>query len=1516
MSEQAPAENPAEAIAIIGMAGRFPGAPDVEAFWRNLRQGVESRTTFTDEQLEAAGVDRSLYSRPDYVRSGFVLEGTELFDAAFFGYSPREAEVMDPQQRLFLECAWQALEHGGYEPASFPGPIALFGGTGPSSYLLTRLLPNAQVMESVGAYALTLANDKDFLCTRVAHKLDLRGPAVTVQTACSTGLVAVHMACQSLLSRESDMALAGAVSFSSDPHTGELYSPGGIHSPDGHCRAFDAQAQGTAGSGGVGVVLLKRLSEALEDGDFIHAVVLSTAINNDGSAKVGFTAPGVEGQAAVITEALAVAGVEPESIQFIETHGTGTTLGDPIEVAALNQAFRSRAGQRRTCALGAVKTNIGHTDAAAGLAGLIKVALSLRNREMPPTLHFTQPNPRIDFDGGPFYVNDVLKPWPAPPGAPRRAGLSSFGMGGTNAHAVFEEAPARELQPSAKPRHLLALSARTPEALEQATDNLASWLSSHPEADLGDVAYTLLAGRRRFAHRRVLVCGDTAEAQRLLQSREPGRVLTTEQEANERPVVFLFPGQGTQEPGMAREEYASEPVFRRHLEECCKKLVPHLGFDLREVLYPKQGQEEQAAERLEQTALAQPALFVVEYALARLWMSWGVKPQAMVGHSLGEYVAACLAGVFSVDDALALVAERGRLMQRQPEGAMLSVALSEQELRPLLGAELELASINAPALCVATGPTPAIQALETRLSQQGVQHRRLHTSHAFHSAMMEAALPLFEARVRTLRLSPPKIPFISNVTGTWITAEQATNPRYWADHLRRPVRFAEGVATLLSEPSRIFLEVGPGRALSTLVRQCAGSAAAVTVVGSLGARRERPGTGSPLLEAAGQLWQEGVKLEAAKLYASEKRGRLPLPTYPFQRERYWIERGAGMAMVQQAPGTAGKKTEVGAWFHVPAWKPARLPATGSKELSGTRWLVYVDGTGLGRQVVEGLEASGARVVRVVPRAEGLARLGEREWGLAPGRRADHEALMEELRQQGSLPEHVLHLWSLEPASSLEAEQERGFQDLLALAQALGPRLGQAESTLHVVTCGTQDVTGDEPLRPGNALLLGPCRVLPQEEYPRLRCQLLDVVAPAQGGARLTRLAKQVVAELRAPSHEPLVALRGEHRWVEGYAPHPLPAPSQGLGRLREGGTYLVTGGLGRIGLMMAEYLASAARARLVLVGRSPFPERQEWPAWLAARGEQDGVSRKIRRLQALEARGAQVLLVRADVSQPAQLEQALAQARERFGALHGVVHSAGVVGEDTHVAMRDSTPERCEPLVRAKVRGTLALVEALRDQPLDFVLLQSSISTVLGGLGFSAYAAGNAFLDCLAAVRSREGATPWISVGWDGWQARDEDEAGTSITLPEGMDALRRLLAAPEAARWIVSTHDLAARRTLWVQQVQQAARVPTTRHRRPRLRTAYEAPRDSLERGLTDIWQELLGVAEVGIHDDFFELGGHSLLGTQVLSRVRESFQVELPLRTLFEHPTPAGMATVILQARTAATDTAALEALLSELE
>ncbi len=874
-------------IAIIGLAGKFPDAKNIEKFWHNLQAGVESITFFTSEELIASGIEAALVNNPNYVKARGILADAELFDASFFGFSPREAEITDPEHRLFLECSWEALENAGYNPENYSGLIGVYAGSGLSGYLF-NVYTNESIRNSVDGHQMAIGGDKDYLTTRVSYKLNLQGPSYTIQTACSTSLVAVHLACQSLLNGECDMAVTGGVSISALRKHGSFYKEGGINSPDGHCRAFDAKAQGTVSGEGVGIVVLKRLDDALHDKDTIHAIIKGSAINNDGANKVSYTAPRIEGQAKVIRTAQMVAEVEPQTITCIEAHGTGTSLGDPIEIAALTQAFRQGTEKTGFCAIGSLKTNIGHLDTAAGIAGLIKTVLALKHKKIPPSLHYQAPNPQIDFANSPFYVNTQLTDWQTN-GTPRRAGVSSFGIGGTNAHVILEEAPVLEQESKGTEEQrrfqLLILSAKTATALETATANLANYLQQNRDLNLADVAYTLAVGRKAFEHRRILVSQNSDRAITALTSSDSPEVFTHYQKSCHRPVVFMFTGQGSQYVNMGRELYETEPVFREQVDKCSQLLQPHLGLDLRSIIYP-QTSTSQTTQQLTQTAITQPALFVIEYALAKLWMAWGVHPQAMIGHSIGEYVAATIAGVFSLEDALEIVAMRGKLMQQLPSGKMLAVFLSEVEITPLLNENLSLAANNAPNLCVVSGTHTAIDELHQQLITRGIECRQLHTSHAFHSQMMSPMIEEFQEFLGKFNLSVPQIPFISNLTGTWIATSQATDSHYWGHHAQQTVRFADGVTELGKKPEQIFLEVGPGKVLTNLVKQQQPS---LTILSSLRHPREQQSDVGFLLNTLGQLWQKGIQINWSAFYHSQHRHRLPLPTYPFERKKYWVE---------------------------------------------------------------------------------------------------------------------------------------------------------------------------------------------------------------------------------------------------------------------------------------------------------------------------------------------------------------------------------------------------------------------------------------------------------------------------------------------------------------------------------------------------------------------------------------------------------------------------------------------------
>lgn len=890
------AEFGGEGIAIVGISVRLPGVSDADALWRQLRDGRDAQTALTDEQLLTAGVVPGTAPWQDTVRRAYPLEGIDQFDAGFFGMSPREADILDPQQRIMLECCWQALEIGGYAAPDPNIRVGVFTGSSSSTYL-RQVESTLGIANAFGDRMLRYANENDYLATRIAYACDLHGPAVNVQTACSSALVAAHVGCQSLFNHECDAALVGGVSVTLPQEAGYLVTPGGMLSPTGRVRAFDAAADGTVFGNGAVTLLLRRLDDAVASGDRIHAVIVGSAVNNDGYDKVSFAAPSVRGQAEVISEALAVAGENARDIGYVECHGTGTPLGDAIEIAALTDAYRRFGSDTAFCRIGSVKTNFGHLDSAAGALGLAKAALVVEHGEIPPTLHFSVPNPEIDFDSTPFVVNDQLTPWPATD-SPRLAAVSSFGVGGTNAHMILEQAPPITSRRRPRKLSILLASARTPTAVKALADSLVQHVAQG-RSELADAAFTTQVGRRAFRYRRAIVAADGSNP--LFPSRRPS---FGEVEPREKPsVVFLFPGQGSQYVNMACSLYESEDTFRVELERCLRAFAPHLDADLRQILYPDADSHASATKILDETRFTQPALFTVEYALARQLLAWGIKPAAMAGHSLGEWVAACLSDTVTLEQACSIVSRRAALLESTSAGAMLAVNLDEQTVRRYVeDADVDIAAINGAFSCSVAGTALAVEKLERILESDGVRVRRLATSRAFHSSMVEPILPDFRDFMRQQQLSQPKIPIISNVTGKRITDAEATDPDYWTHHVRQPVQFHKILTSLASYD--LVVEVGPGRTLSGLSAAARlGGPDPVPLLGVKGGHEERA-----VAEALASLWECGVDIDWHAYQSGRGLARVPLPTYPFQRETHWIEVSAPAAR-ESNDSTPGGGTE-------------------------------------------------------------------------------------------------------------------------------------------------------------------------------------------------------------------------------------------------------------------------------------------------------------------------------------------------------------------------------------------------------------------------------------------------------------------------------------------------------------------------------------------------------------------------------------------------------------------------------
>jgi acyl transferase domain-containing protein/thioesterase domain-containing protein len=1358
-------------IAIIGLAGRFPGARNIEEFWDNLRAGVESIRTLSDEELTAAGVPPAQLASPNYVKACPVLEDSDKFDAQFFGISPRDASVMDPAHRFFLEVAWEACEHAGYSALPEEGAVGVFATSGAPLYMMENLRTNPELMRSMGEFLVRhTGNDMSFLATRVSYEMDLRGPSLNIQTACSSALVAVHLACQSLLRKECTLALAGGSTVLVPRNRGYLYQEGEILSPDGHCRPFDADSGGTVFGSGTGCVVLKRLSDALDDGDTIHAVIKGSAINNDGALKVGYLAPGVDGQVAAIESALAAADVPADSISYIEAHGTGTRVGDPIEVEALIHAFRQHTDRRGFCALGSVKSNIGHLGEAAGIAALIKAIMALKQRELPPSLGYRRPNPAIDFDSSPFYVNDRLRPWAA--SGPLRCGITALGAGGTNCHVILEEAPEHLPGEGARSQQLLVLSARTRSALDRASERLADALEADPALDLADVAYTLAHGRRQLPQRRALAARDRGEAIAHLRQRDPKSVVTLAEQGAAPSVVFMFPGGGAQYARMGLELYEREPVYRDAVDECLALIRPELGRDLAPLLFAPEPDAERATRELERPSLTLPALFTTEYALAKLFMAWGVTPAALLGHSVGEYAAACLSGVLSLRDALRLVLLRGRLFEKVERGGMLSVPLSEAELRAAMPSALSIAAINAPELTVASGPLDALAELEALLARREIESTRIRIDVAAHSVMLEPVLQELRSLCRSIRFEPPTIPYVSNLTGRWITAAQATDPEYWVRHLREPVRFAECLQTLQESAERVLLEVGPGRTLTMLAR--AQAKPARHTFNSLRHPQESASDLAYALTTLGRIWCTGAALDWGAFYAGQLRNRVPLPSYPFERQSYWVEPGR-----QQPPAAQGaaldKRTDLASWFYTPSWLQKPLLEHGAS--APRSWLVLAHDREQGQELTRAIRKWGDSVVALVSPGEQLVSNRQGSYWLDFRSALQLSELVRSIEARGERYSHVLYLAGrtrrlpgVSWLKSLDLQQAltQSFFAPTYLVRALG---GLSENIQLIFVTSQLAEVGAQRIDPRRATMLGPVLVGPRE-HPQLNARCIDLASDVHAEAERRRLAQQLYAELRAETDERLVALRPGERWVQELSPCALPpasAPAVGsAGWLRDRGVYLITGGLGGIGLTIARHLARQKPVTLALLARSALPPESSWDAICATEPE-GPLAARIAGVRELRALGATVRVIAADVTDPTRMRDALAALRAEHGPLHGVVHAAGVMDDEP---LQNKTERSMRRVLAPKVEGTLILDELVKE-PLDVFVLFSSVASFLGLPGQVDYTAANAFVDAFARERSRRAPGRTLVINWNAWRdvgmaeaARRGDTTGVAQLQP------------------------------------------------------------------------------------------------------------------------------------------------------
>ncbi|WP_025705084.1 type I polyketide synthase, partial [Paenibacillus graminis] len=1364
----------------------------------------------------------------------------------------------------------------------------------------------------LGPFTANQFANKDYLSTLISHRLNLKGPSLTINTACSTSLVTIHLAAQALLNGECDIALAGGVSITMPLKSGYLYQEGMILSPDGHCKAFDEEGQGSVPGNGAGVVVLKRYEEAIQDGDHIYAVIKGSAINNDGNRKSAFTAPSVEGQAEVIQTAQQLAEVSAASIQFVETHGTATVLGDPIELEALKAAFGNSAG---VCRLGSVKSNIGHLDAAAGVAGFIKAALSLQHKLLPPTLHFTKLNSKISLADSPFVINAKLFDLSGA-GSTLRAGVSSFGIGGTNAHIVLEEAPPPPRSSKGRDSQLILISAKSKSALEQHSSNLAAYLRDHPDVSLADLAYTLQVGRTDFGHRQFIVANHTGGLSEMLSplGKEKGKhsrkIFTSTVEQENKPIVFMFPGLGNQYVDMGLGLYCTEPLFKQELDRCFDLLDRRLDFSMKAILFPQEAREE-AIEQLNRIDINQIAVFIFEYALGRYLMELGIKPKYMIGYSFGEFAAACLAGVFELEDAIRVIIKRGQMIKGTEEGAMLSVPMTEEELRPLLPHNISLSIVNGPS-CVVGGTRTAVEQFEEQLKALRQICIRLDTAYALHSAVMEPIREAFAEEMKQIRLYPPQIPFISNISGNWITDEEATEPAYWGKQLTDSIRFADGLQEILKDEALTFLEVGPDRNLSALLRYFVHRDSSHTVLNLIRNPQEQVEDQNYLYTRLGQLWGAGHSIEWMKLYAYETRKRLSLPTYPFERQTYGLE-GSPFDMLEgQQKGKHSllqKQPHMEDWFYLPLWQQKELPLA-ARLPGGQSCLLFANHDSISRELRQALLSSGHRVITVYCGHE-FSMNNDHEYTIRPEALTDYQKLFADLEEKKAEADNLIHLWSLEQrvsahldAAGFHESQKNGFYSVTYIVQCLHQYSRHKGVRIEVVTDGVFSVTGQERLYPENAPLIGLGLVIPQE-MQHIRHLTVDIQsASVETGEEAKLLARMLLEELGGEYRDRQVSYRGFQRWVPIYQPIKLEPQIVKPDLFRTNGVYVITGGAGMIGWMIAEHLAINYRASIAVIQRA-FPVRQEWDKWLADHPEDDPRSRTIHEMMQAEKLGASIAIYRADVSDYGQMADAIEAIEGDLGGINGVIHCAANMGAEFFNPVTQLDQELCRAIFQPKVDGLLVLDKVLEDKKLDFCLLMSSTAAVLGGYGFAAYSAASVFMDTYTKTRNKQRQVKWQTIDWEAWRRETRAEAGYTSSIgdlamspEEGIEALKRVLSAERYHHLVHSPGLLDKRLAEWVhlQGISEGKPVQSgdgqKKRQRPVAMTEYEEPSNHLEKQIAEIWEEFLGIKDISIHDNFFELGATSLTLIRIKAILEEALSLQIPIVDLFANPTIAALA------------------------
>ena len=1497
-------------IAIIGMSCRFPDAPSVEVFWDNIFDGKDSIRPLTDEELKEAG-QQDCADHPDFVNSGSFLDDTELFDSGLFGYSAKEADYIDPQHRLFLHVAWEALEGAGFINQDDEKSIGVFAGSSSSSYLVHNIA-NASPTDTELLSNLSYENNHDLLATRVAYKLNLTGPAFTIGSACSTSLVVVHQACQALLAGECDIALAGTSRVSVPQKNGYFYSQGGILSQDGKCRSFDASASGTISGSGVGAIVLRRLEDAIEDGDNIIAVIKGTAINNDGNQKVGFTAPSVDGQQQVVVSALQNAEVDPNTISFIEAHGTATVLGDPIEVNALTNAYRQFTDRKQYCGIGSVKSNIGHLDAAAGMAGIIKVCGMFQRKQIPPSIHFNQANPNIDFEQSPFYVPTSTTHWESE--GERRAAVSAFGIGGTNAHLILEEyngqaSPTDHAQELS--RSVLIFSASSKDALNDSLTRFHEWCQTHPSENLQNMSYTLATKRRALAYRASVSASSVEDAIKKLQDTSSLDIRRSYAKKHNKEVALMFSGQGSQYFGMGKTLYESEVEFRKAVDRCASIIERELdGTDIRTMMFgSKLALEDHTL--INQTQYAQPALFCFEYALTQWLFSKGVIPSALIGHSIGEYVAACIADVMSLEDAVKLICVRGRLMASMPTGSMIAVIADRKTIEPLLVNEVNIAAINAENAIVLSGSVNGINTMRDVLQSLDIDVKVLRTSHAFHSFMMDPCLVEFKQAFSGIQLRPPRIPIISNLTGRWVNNQTITDPQYWIEHLRQPVNFYSGVHTLMQGSGYVLVEVGPGKSLSSLVALTEGNYdSTVSLVKDAKSKNDDQ---QVLYDGLGEIWCKGGQVDWTALFADKQCAKVSLPTYAFDCKKHWLSvKQDTVSPVNNLDRNAFKD-----WFYRSVWKSS--PISPSLPLMSDKNVLFIGTRNKHLLDLECLmSAHNNRVFWAEPGKQ--FKMVNQAIEFRPQISSDYLLMLQALNKMDAIPDLIVHGLEAKDVDFLDKEEAVStakFHSLLDTVNGFNLTAPLTQTQICILTTNMCSTCYADEVDPNQSLVLGPCKTI-EKEYASFRSYFIDIQdnplvnKDASALDILNEISYRF--QMQGPVSSYGTALRAGQRLIE-YQEQVMLEPVDQIEKLKHSGVYLITGGYGGIGATIARYLATEFSARIILVSRRAVPERQYWSDSLSNQGSSLQLQKDLAFIQELETLGGKVYSLTADVGSYDVLSDKLSLLTNDIDTIDGVFHCAGITDSGL-IQTRDKTLS--QQVFTAKVSGTNNLIRIASKYNVNFFFNCSSVSAYLGPVGQVAYCSASNYQQAISEHYQSKFST--LCVAWDSWRdvgmAVDAltkeninrgdvspsknifDPIAHGITPEEGINIVKTLL-SQNFTNVLVSTRPIASVQD-WnlsadTEEDSEDSDTQDDYHSRPSLSVDYQPPVSPVQQTLCDIWRKRLGVSPIGIDDDFFELYGHSLLAVQIASDIKRELSHPLASGALYDHSTVRDLSKLI---------------------